>query len=102
MNDRDFSVEAEDEFFEDFSGWEITDDQLSELLIVARATDDTMLRRVVKQNQYYRWLLNNLIDLSDRGDHVSGVIELARFALNKRKTNHDHGNEHNSSDELSG
>ena len=94
MNDRDFSVESEDEFFEDFSGWEITDEQLSELLVHARRNDDLMLRRLVKQNQYYRSLLNILIDLSDQGGDESRIIELARFALRKQRQNHDHGNEH--------
>lgn len=94
MNDRDFSIESEDEFFEDFSGWEVTDEQLSELLIHARRNDDLMLRRLVKQNQYYRWLLTSIIDLSDHGDDGSRIIELARFALRKQGKDHDHGNEH--------
>ncbi len=77
----DYAVESEDEFFEDFSGWEITDNELTELLILARKNGDVQLRRLVKQNQYFRWLLNNFVEFSDPSENTIKLIELARSAL---------------------
>jgi hypothetical protein len=78
--------ESEDEFFEDFSGWEITNQQLAELLVEARTHGDVRLRRVVKQNQYFRWILEHLVSRSEQGEDVNWIVELASEALKKSKS----------------
>jgi hypothetical protein len=37
MSDVDYSIASDDEFYEDFSGWEITNEDLEEMLIDAGA-----------------------------------------------------------------
>lgn len=81
MSDEDYSVESEDEFLEDFSGWEITDEELAEILIRARKSGDSQLRRLVKQNQYFRWLLRNFVEFSERSGDTIKLIDLTRLAL---------------------
>lgn len=77
----DHRVETEDEFFVDFSGWELTDDELEEILVRSRQTQDNQLRRLVKQAQYFRWLLPKLLELAERSGEKNQLIELARAAL---------------------
>lgn len=81
MIEPDFSKESEDEFYEDFSGWQITDEELDEMLRHARSTSDVKLRRIVKQNLYFRWLLRNIVELSDTNGDIRNVLELVNAAL---------------------
>lgn len=71
---------SDDKFYEDFSGWSISDDDLERRLEVARKTSDVELRRIVKQNLYFRFLFRNLLALHDQGDDISGIIERMRRA----------------------
>lgn len=87
MGDIDYSVESEDEFYEDFSGWEITDEELEELLIHARRTSDIKLRRLVKQAQYFRWLMPKLLELAESNADENNITKLARAALRTVRNN---------------
>ncbi len=40
MNDDDYSVKSEDEFYEDFSGNELSDEEVEKILQLARQTSD--------------------------------------------------------------
>ena len=73
--------EADEEFYEDFSGWEITDDELEDTLARARPTGDVRLRRIVKQNQYFRWLLRTIIEQSDESNDIATILDMSRRAL---------------------
>jgi|KBSMisStandDraft_5_1062788.scaffolds.fasta_scaffold1086587_2 hypothetical protein len=88
MNKVDYSLESEDEFYEDFSGWTLTDRDLNEILARARAAGDVPLRRLVKQAQYFRFLLPKLLEVVEGHVDENPIIELARAAvrsLNKDK-----------------
>ena len=58
--------ETFEEFFEDFSGWEITDEELEEMLTESPANSDIRLRRLIKQHQNFRFLIPNLIEIAER------------------------------------
>jgi len=81
MSTIDFSVESEDEIYEDLSGWELTDKDLEEMLIRSRQTMDVPLRRLVKQAQYLRWLMPKLLELAEQSGQENTFIDLARGAL---------------------
>lgn len=55
MNEMDHSVESEDEFFEDFSGSKLTDEEVQNLIVEARQNSDIKLRRLAKQVQFWRF-----------------------------------------------
>jgi hypothetical protein len=81
MTGKDVLFESEDEFFEDFSGWKITDTDLEELLIRARKTSDVRLRRLVKQTQYLRWLMPQLLEIAEQDCRDNNIVKLARAAI---------------------
>ena len=87
MSNQGHSSESEDEFFEDFSGWRITDDDLENMLITARMNGDVRLRRLVKQNQYLRFLLDKILEAVDRNEDLqkNQLVDLARTALKANK-----------------
>ena len=87
MSGDEHSIESEDEFFEDFSGWQITGDDLERMLIDARTNGDVQLRRLVKQNQYFRFLLLKIIEAADRNEDMQKhqMVDLARKALEASK-----------------
>jgi hypothetical protein len=62
MEEKDYSIETEEEFFEDFSGRTLSDNELGEVLIKARKNSDAELRIIVKELQYARYLLKNIIE----------------------------------------
>jgi hypothetical protein len=55
MEEIDYSIETEEEFYEDFSGRNLSDQELNEVLIKARKDSDTKLRIIVKELQYARF-----------------------------------------------
>ncbi|MBX3295935.1 MAG: hypothetical protein KF762_09505 [Acidobacteria bacterium] len=71
---------SDEEFYEDFSGWSISDEDLERRLEVARRTSDVELRRIIKQSQYFRFLVRNLLALHDREEDTREIIELMRRA----------------------
>ena len=81
MIDNDPRVESEDEFYEDFSGWQITESELEELLIQARQVADIKLRRLVKQAQYLRWLIPNLLELIEPEAENHTIVKLSRTVV---------------------
>jgi len=81
MNKVNYSVESEAEFYEDFSGWTLTDDDLNEILTRARAAGDVPLRRLVKQAQYFRFLLPKLLEVVEGHVDENPIIDLARSAV---------------------
>jgi hypothetical protein len=83
MIDGDYNTESEEEFFENFSGWELTNEDLEEVLLSARKDGDLRLRRLVKQSQYFEFLLRKLIYFTDNNDHDgrANMLDLARVAL---------------------
>lgn len=62
MNEVDYSIESDDEFYEDFSGRGLSDKELDEVLIKARKNSDAELRIIVKELQYARLLLKHVIE----------------------------------------
>ena len=78
-------AESEEEFFEDFSGYEITDDDLDEVLIEARRNGDVRLRRAMKELQFFRFLFRNLNEQSENGQDISAFIEMGKRALKSKK-----------------
>lgn len=70
-----------DEFYEDFSGWKITDQELDDELEKVRKNEDVKARRIIKQNQYFRSLLRNIVELSDKDEDIGYLLDLARRAL---------------------
>ena len=81
MSEIDYLAETEDEFYGDFSGWEITDEELDALLIRARKDSDVLLRRLVKHTQYLRFLMPQLLDLAEKKEPENICVNLARRAL---------------------
>ncbi len=59
--DTDYSVETEEEFYEDFSSVNLSDEKLNQILIEARKNSDAELRIIIKELQYTRLLLKNII-----------------------------------------
>jgi len=62
MEEVDYSIESDEEFYEDFSGRGLSDKELDEVLIEARKNSDAELRIIVKELQYARFLLKNIIE----------------------------------------
>lgn len=62
MEEIDYSVETDEEFFEDFGGRNLSDDELNEVLIKARRNSDAELRIIIKELQYTRFLLRHIIE----------------------------------------
>ena len=77
----DDSNETLEEFFEDFSGWEITDEELEGMLNDARADSDIRLRRLIKQHQYFRFLIPHLIEIAEWVEGDNQFVELAKSAV---------------------
>jgi hypothetical protein len=78
MSSVDHSTMSDDEFFEDFSGCNITDDELEEILARARQTSNIELRQLVKHTQYLRWLVRRLLKIAAPEDSEHTVIKLAQ------------------------
>lgn len=62
MEEIDYSIESDEEFYEDFSGRGLSDKELEEVLIKARKSSDTELRIIVKELQYARFLLKHMVE----------------------------------------
>jgi len=62
MEEIDYSIESEEEFYEDFSGRTLSDNELGEVLIKARKSSDAELRIIVKELQYARFLLRHITE----------------------------------------
>lgn len=86
MSEVDYSIESEDEFFEDFGGWEITDADLEEMLAEARKERDMRLRRLIKHVQYLRFLMPRLLELAEKTDNENTFVVLTRAALRNNNT----------------
>lgn len=84
MSDPDYLTESDDEFFEDFSGWEITDKDLDEILVEARKSNDIRLRRLVKHVQYLRFLMPKLVELAEKTDDTNTFVVLSQAALKSK------------------
>jgi len=81
MSDLDYLAESDEEFFEDFSGWEVTDKDLDEILIEARKSNDIRLRRLIKHVQYLRFLMPKLLELAEKTDDTNTFVVLSKAAL---------------------
>lgn len=91
MEEIDYSVETEEEFYEDFSGRNLSDKELNEVLIKARKSDDSELQIIVKELQYKRFLLKNIVEFivdSNEGNNLLTIQKLVRNYVNATaKTN---------------
>ncbi len=86
MNGLNQFSESDEEFFEDFSGWEITDTDLEEILAEARTARDIRLRRLVKHVQYLRFLMPKLVELAEQTDDTDTFVVLTKAALRLKNT----------------
>ena len=77
MEEIDYSIETEEEFYEDFSGNHLTDEELNDVLIKARKNSDPELRVIVKELQYARFLLRHIIEFADDRSAFLNVQNLA-------------------------
>jgi hypothetical protein len=91
MEEIDYSVETEEEFYEDFGGRNLSDKELNEVLIKARKSDDSELRIIVKELQYTRFLLKNIVEFivdSNEDNDLLTIQKLVRNYVNaSAKTN---------------
>ncbi|MGI8544346.1 MAG: hypothetical protein ACR2MD_12855 [Aridibacter sp.] len=81
MEEKDYSIESEEEFYEDFSGNSLSDEELNEVLIKARKNSDAELRIIVKELQYARFLITHIIKFiedSDESDFLT-IPKLVRL-----------------------
>lgn len=60
MQEINYSIELEEEFYEDFSGKNLSDKELNNILIKARKNSDAEFRIIVKELQYARFLLTHI------------------------------------------
>src|SRR5687767_5740382 len=81
MNNGESNPESEEEFYEDFSGWEITEKELNEILADARKSGDVRIRRLVKQVKYLKFLMPRLIELAEHTDRENTFVALSKAAL---------------------
>ncbi len=81
MEETDYSIESEEEFYEDFSGKNLSDEELNEILIKARKSSDAELRIIVKELQYARFLLKNIIEFVNDTDE-SDLLTIQKLAKN--------------------
>jgi len=80
MEEIDYSIESEDEFYEDF-GTTLSDEELNQILIKARKNSDAELRVTVKELQYARFLMRHIIELIDDSDE-SKFLTIQKLAKN--------------------
>lgn len=73
------------EFYEDFSGWEITNEDLEEMLIDARRENNIRLRRFVKHTQYLRFLIPKLLELVEETNVENPIVAFSRAAVRNKK-----------------
>jgi len=62
MEEIDYSIETEEEFFEDWGSNNLSDEDLTKILIKARRNSDAELRIIIKELQYARYLLTHIVD----------------------------------------
>ncbi len=93
MAEIDYSVESEDEWYEDFSHSTLSDKEVQEFLIIARKNSDIQLRRLVKEVQFLRNLAPHLIEVAEKGDDKNNILDFLRrmikaidLANNKNKS----------------
>lgn len=86
MGDLDHLSESEDEFLEDFSGWEISDKELEEILLNTRAENDIRLRRLVKHIQYLRFLNAEMVERAEQAGATNTFVSLSKAAISSRVT----------------
>ena len=82
MKEIDYSIESEDEFYEDFSGYHISDKDLEEILILARKNSDVKLRRSIKELQYLRFLMKHLVELIPDENEKNKFLTIQNLAKN--------------------
>ncbi len=80
MQEIDYSIESEEEFYEDFSGRGLSDKELNEVLIKARKNSDAELRIIVKELQYARVLLKNVIEFVETDE--SAFLNVQKLVKN--------------------
>lgn len=77
--------ESEKEFFEDFGASRLDDGAVQALLVRARSSGDTELRRLVKEVQMWRQFAPQLLDrvapLGSPVDESDGLLKIARFII---------------------
>lgn len=79
MEEMDYSVESEDEFYEDFSGRGLSDRELEQVLIKARKNSNAELRIIVKELQYTRVLLKQVIEFIGDESPFLNVQKLIKY-----------------------
>ncbi len=82
MEEIDYSIESEDEFYEDFSGYHISDKDIEEILILARKNSDIKLRRSIKELQYLRFLMKHLAELIPDENEENKFLTIQKLAKN--------------------
>lgn len=82
MEEIDYSIETEEEFYEDFSGKNLSDAELYEVLIKARKNSDAELRIIVKELQYTRFLLKHIIEFIHDPNEGSELLTIQNLVKN--------------------
>lgn len=78
----DYSIETEEEFYEDFSGRNLSDEELNNVLIRARENSDAELRIIVKELQYARFLLKHIIEFVDDSNENNDLLTIQKLVKN--------------------
>lgn len=78
MEEKDYSIETDEEFYEDFSGRNLSDEKLNEVLIKAGKNSDAELRIIIKELLYARFLLKHIVEfVEDERSEFSHIRKLA-------------------------
>lgn len=82
MNDKDYSVESEDEWYEDAFTISPSNEKVEELLAEARKDSNIDLRRALKELLYVRFLMQKLVEFvieEDEDNEFLTIQKLAKF-----------------------
>lgn len=80
MEKIDYSIESDEEFYEDFSGRGLSDKELNEVLFKARKNSDAELRIIVKELKYARFMLQNVSEVIEIDE--SGFLNVQKLVKN--------------------
>jgi hypothetical protein len=82
MEEINYSIETEEEFYEDFGRNYLSDEELNNVLIKARKNSDAELRFIVKELQYTRFLLKNIIEFVVDPNENNDLLTIQKLVKN--------------------
>jgi hypothetical protein len=81
MEEIDYSIESEDEAEEDAFVVAPSDNEIKELLAIARKEANIKLRRALKELLYVRWIITHLTDFIE-DNNESDLLTIQKLAKN--------------------